>query len=83
VIDAHPAKVTAARAAGYLNPVVKWASRRGLMRGPLALEKPTTGAPRQRVLAEAELKKLLPTFDDAYGRCPLFLLLTAARRSVS
>jgi integrase len=80
-IDAHPAKVTAARAVGYLNPVVKWASKRDLMRGPFALEKPITDAPRQRVLTEAELKKLLPTFDDAYGRCSLFLLLTAARRS--
>lgn len=80
-IDAHPAKVTAARAVGYLNPVVRWASKRDLMRGPFALEKPITDAPRQRVLTEAELKKLLPTFDDAYGRCSLFLLLTAARRS--
>lgn len=80
-IDAHPAKVTAARAAGYIGPVIKWASKRDLMRGPFNLEKPITGAPHQRVLSEAELKKLLPTLDDAYGRCCLFLLLTAARRS--
>ncbi|MEC7818673.1 MAG: tyrosine-type recombinase/integrase [Pseudomonadota bacterium] len=80
-IDAHLAKVAAARAAGYLGPVIKWASKRDLMRGPFNLEKPITGAPRQRVLSEAELKKLLPTLDDAYGRCCLFLLLTAARRS--
>lgn len=80
-IDAHPAKVTAARAAGYIGPVIKWASKRDLMRGPFNLEKPITGAPRQRVLSEAELKRLLPTLDDAYGRCCLFLLLTGARRS--
>ncbi len=80
-IDAHPAKVTAARAAGYISPVIKWASKRDLMSGPFNLEKPITGAPRQRVLSEAELKKLLPTLDDTYGRCCLFLLLTAARRS--
>ncbi|WP_305096935.1 tyrosine-type recombinase/integrase [Croceibacterium aestuarii] len=80
-IDAHPAKVTAARAAGYIGPVIKWASKRDLMRGPFNLEKPITGAPRQRVLSETELKRLLPTLDDAYGRCCLFLLLTAARRS--
>lgn len=80
-IDAHPAKVTAARAAGYISPVIKWASKRDLMTGPFNLEKPVTGAPRQRVLSETELKKLLPTLDDAYGRCCLFLLLTAARRS--
>lgn len=81
VIDAHPAKVTAARAAGYIGPIIKWASKRDLMRGPFALEKPITGAPRQRVLSEEELKELLPTLDDAYGRCCLFMLLTAARRS--
>lgn len=80
-IDAHPARVTAARATGYIGPVIKWASKRDLMRGPFALEKPITGAPRQRVLSEEEVRKLLPTLDDAYGRCCLFLLLTAARRS--
>lgn len=80
-IDAHTAKVTAARTVGYIGPVIKWASKRDLMRGPFALEKPITGASKQRVLSEAELKKLLPTFDDAYGRCCRFLLLTAARRS--
>lgn len=81
VIDAHPAKVTAARAAGYIGPIIKWASKLDLMRGPFALEKPITGAPRQRVLSEPELKKLLPTLDDAYGRCCLYVLLTAVRRS--
>lgn len=80
-IDAHPARVTAARAAGYIGPVIKWASKRDLMSGPFALEKPITGAPRQRVLTDEEVRKLLPTLDDAYGRCCLFLLLTAARRS--
>ncbi len=80
IIDAHPAKVTAARAAGYIGPVIKWASKRDLMCGPFALEKPITGTPRQRVLSEAELRQLLPTLDDAYGRCCLFLLLTGTRR---
>lgn len=80
-IDAHPAKVTAARAAGYIGPVIKWASKRDLMRGPFALEKPITGAPRQRVLSVEELEELLPTLNDAYGRCCRFMLLTGARRS--
>ena len=80
-IDAHPARVTAARATGYIGPVIKWASKRDLMRGPFSLEKPITGAPRQRVLSEEEVRTLLPELDDAYGRCCLFLLLTAARRS--
>ena len=80
-VDAHPARITAARAVAYLGPVLKWARKREFMQGPFELEKPMTGAPRQRVLDEHELRKLLPTFDDAYGRCALFLLLTAARRS--
>lgn len=80
-VDAHKAKITASRAVAYLSPVVKWASKRELMRGPFSIEKPVVGPPRQRVLDEDELRKLLPTFDDAYGHCCLFLLLTAARRS--
>lgn len=80
-VDAHSARITAARAVSYLGPVLKWARKREFMQGPFELEKPITGAPRQRVLDEHELRKLLPTFDDAYGRCALFLLLTAARRS--
>jgi len=80
-IDAHAAKVTAARTVGYLNPVLKWATKRELMCGPFSLEKPIAGAPEQRFLTEAELKKLLPTFGDQYGVCCQFLLLTAARRS--
>ncbi|MBN9504701.1 MAG: tyrosine-type recombinase/integrase [Altererythrobacter sp.] len=81
VVDAHPARITAARAVAYVGPVLKWARKRDLMRGPFELEKPIVGAPRQRVLDEGELRKLLLTFDDAYGRCCMFLLLTAARRS--
>jgi len=82
VVDAHPARITAARAVAYLGPVLKWARKRDLMQGPFELEKPIVGAPRQRVLDEDELRKLLPTFDDdPYGRCCMFLLLTAARRS--
>lgn len=41
----------------------------------------TVDAPRQRVLEADELRKLLPTFEDTYGRCSMFLLLTAAQRS--
>ena len=80
-VDAHPARTTAARAAAYLAPVLKWARKRELMTGPFELEKPIVDPPRQRVLDADELRKLLPTFDDTYGRCSMFLLLTAARRS--
>jgi integrase len=81
IVDAHAARTTAARAAAYLAPVLKWARKRDLMTGPFELEKPIVNPPRQRVLDEDELRKLLPTFDDTYGRCAMFLLLTAARRS--
>lgn len=80
LIDAHPAKVSSARAAAYLRPILKWASKRDLVQGSFDLEKPITPAPLQRVLTNDELAKLLPTFDDAYGRCCKFMLLTACRR---
>lgn len=80
-VDAHPARITAARAAAYLTPVLKWARKRELMTGPFELEKPVVDPPRQRVQDADELRKLLPTLDDTYGRCSMFLLLTAARRS--
>lgn len=81
IVDAHAARTTAARAAAYLAPILKWARKRDLMTGPFELEKPIVNPPRQRVLDEVELRKVLPTFDDTYGRCAMFLLLTAARRS--
>lgn len=79
-IDAHGAKVAAARAVGYITPVLKWASKRGLMQGGFDLEKPLQDAPKQRVLSETELANLLPTLTDAYGRCCRLMLLTGARR---
>ena len=79
-IDAHRSKVSAARAAAYLTPIIKWAKKRGLMIGEFDLEKPLQDAPQQRVLSVEELKVLLPTFGDAYGRCCKLMLLTGARR---
>lgn len=78
-IDAHGAKVAAARAVGYVVPAIKWATKRGLMQGPFDLEKPLQGPPRQRVLSMEELSAILPALNDAYGRCCLFMLLTGAR----
>lgn len=79
-VDAYDAKVAAARAVGYVKPLVKWALKRGLMQGAFDIEKPMQDAPKQTVLTEANLTSLLPTFTNTYGRCCRFILLTGARR---
>ena len=78
-VDAYPAPVSAARAVGYVRPVLRWAGKRELVqRGFHELEKPIE--PRQqRVLSRDELKLILPHLDDEYGRVARFLLLTAVR----
>jgi integrase len=78
-VDAYGAKVAAARAVGYVKPLVKWALKRGLMQGVFDIEKPMQDAPKQRVLTEDDLAGLLPTFTDSYGRCCLMILLTGVR----
>jgi integrase len=78
-VDAYAAKVTAARAVGYVKPLVKWALKRSLMRGVFDIEKPMQGAPKQRVLTEEDLASLLPTLTDPYGRCCRMILLTGVR----
>ena len=78
-IDKHGAKVSAARAAGYLTPILHWAKRRDLVVGDFNLEKPVQDAPRQKVLTQAELSALLPTFKSHHGVCAKFMLLTGAR----
>lgn len=79
-VDAYAARVSAARAVGYVAPAIKWAVKRGVMQGTFDLEKPIMDAPKQRVLAKEELGRLLPTLDDSYGRCCLLMLYTGARR---
>ena len=78
-IDSHGAKVSAARAAGYLTPILHWAKRRDLVVGDFNLERPVQDAPRQKVLTEVELAALLPTFKGHHGGCAKFMLLTGAR----
>ena len=80
-IDKHGAKVSAARVAGYLNPILHWAKRRDLVVGDFNLEKPVQDAPRQKVLTEVELAALLPTFKGHHGVCAKFMLLTGARKT--
>lgn len=79
-VDAHTAKVAAARAVGYVTPILKWAAKRGLLQGAFDLEKPLLDAPKQRVLDDRELAVLWPTLTDAYGRCCRLMLMTGARR---
>ena len=78
-VDPYTAKVAAARAVAYVTPVLKWAVKRGLMKGVFDLEKPLQDAPRQKVMDEAELAAVWPTLTDSYGRCCRFMLLTGAR----
>ena len=78
-VDAHGAKVSAARGVAYLIPALRWAKKRGLIKGDFELEKPSLAPPKQKVLNESELSVVIPTWDDAYGRCCKFLLLTCAR----
>jgi len=78
-VDAYGAKVAAARAVGYVNPLVKWALKRSLMQGVFDIEKPMQGAPKQRVLTDDDLASLLPTLTDPYGRCCRMILLTGVR----
>lgn len=78
-VDAYGAKVAAARAVGYVKPLVKWALKRSLMQGVFDIEKPMQDAPKQRVLTDDDLASLLPTFTDSYGRCCRMILLTGVR----
>lgn len=79
-VDVHGGKVAAARATGYLRPVLKWAVKRDLVTGPFDLEVPSAAPPRQRVLDRDEIALLLPALADEHGVCAKFMLLTGARR---
>lgn len=78
-VDAYAAKVTAARVVSYVKSLVRWALKRGLMRGVFDIEKPMQNDPKQISLDEDQLSSLLPTFTDSYGRCCRMILLTGAR----
>jgi integrase len=78
-VDVYPAPVSAARAVGYVRPLLRRAGKRELVqRGFHELERPIE-LRQQRVLSRDELKLILPHLDDEYGRAARFLLLTAAR----
>jgi len=79
-IDHYRSKVSAARAAAYLMPILRWAGKRGLVWGEFNLEKPLLDPPKQRVLTEGELCDLLPALIDRHGMCAKFMLLTGMRQ---
>ena len=82
-VDNHKAKVSAARAVAYLNPILRWAKKRDLVVGDFDLEKPNHAPPKQRVLDEIELAAILPFLEDSRGMCARFILLTGARISAA
>ena len=81
--DNHKAKVSAARAVAYLNPILRWAQKRDLVVGEFNLEKPILDMPKQRFLDETELAAILPFLGDSRGMCARFILLTGARISAA
>ena len=82
-VDNHKAKVSAARAVAYLNPILRWAQKRDLVVGEFNLEKPILDMPKQRFLDETELAAILPFLGDSRGMCARFILLTGARISAA
>lgn len=82
--DAWASQSSASAAVRYLRPVLKWAAARDLVGADAAnLKPPSPVGRRDRVLARAELARLLPILrgaETAYGPAMLFMLLTASRR---
>jgi integrase len=84
VVDAHPAKTSAAAGLRYLKPILKWSARRGLMTAGIAeaLERPEgTNRTRDRVLSREEIHAVRAVVDDlaGYGPAVRMLFWTAAR----
>jgi integrase len=81
-VDAWRSKSSAKRVAAGFRPIVRWASKRGLMTKGEPLEAPTQAAPKQRVLTRGEVGALLAVLDArGAGAAARFMLLSAARRS--
>jgi integrase len=80
-IDRWRSKASAKRVAAGFRPIVRWASKRGLMTKGEPLEAPTQAAPKQRVLTRGEVGALLAVLDArGAGAAARFMLLTGARR---
>jgi integrase len=80
-IDGWRSKASAKRVAAGFRPIVRWASKRGLMTKGEPLEAPTQAAPKQRVLTRGEVGALLGALEArGAGAAAWFMLLTGARR---
>jgi integrase len=82
---ARKAPHSASAAVRYLRPILKWASKRGLVASECpAIETPAKPSRRrERALSEDELRPLLRALreiDSPYARAMRFMLLTVARR---
>ncbi|MBC9009283.1 MULTISPECIES: site-specific integrase [Acetobacter] len=85
-IDNWPSRARAGATVRFVRPVLKWASRRGLMAHGIAemLQQPEgANLRRQRVLSDSELAAIWKQLDimGAYGPAFRWLLWTACRRS--
>jgi len=81
VIDGWRSKSSALRAAACFRPLVRWAAKRGLMVKGDALEAPTQGDSKQRVLSHEEVGQLCKAFNGRpHDTAARFMLLTGARR---
>lgn len=80
-IDGWRSKSSGRHCAAYFRPVMRWASKRGLMDKGEALEGPVTGAIRQHVLTRDEIARLLKdTNRSVHTTAARLMLLTGARR---
>jgi len=80
-VDAYPSKSSASHAALYVSPVIRWATKRGLMVKGEALESPRLNPAEQHVLTHNEAGRLWQGLNwYAHDAAARFMLLTGARR---
>jgi integrase len=81
LIDGWRSRTSALRAAACFRPLVRWATKRGLMSKGDALEAPTQGEKKQRALSRDENGPLLRELNGRpHDTAARFMLLTGARR---
>jgi integrase len=82
--DSYASASSAAFAVRSVRPALKWGVARGMIsEGATRLRAPAPAKRRKRVLAQAELAKLVPALRETarpYGDALLFMLLTLVRR---
>jgi integrase len=81
LIDGWRSKTSASRATSCFRPLVRWATKRGLMAKGDALEAPVQGEKQQLALSRDEVGPLLRDMDARpHDKAARFMLLTGARR---